>query len=176
MNGNNTNPTPLGFFAVALFAWMISMPYAGWFGTDQLNTGAAHGVMWVAALPLGIVAILEFLKGRNFYGLFFGGFASYAMIHVVSEGPGASDPFVGWLLLFFGAYFVFLWLSGLKEAKAAMLVFLGTAVTFLLHALDNLFGIGALELVGGYTGVITGLLALYTACGQASDGKLPATT
>jgi uncharacterized protein len=175
MNDRIANPAPLGFFALGVFAWVISLPFAGWFAMDQLDSDAASMALQMAGIPLGIVAILEFLRGRGFHGLFFGGFAAYAFTFAMREGPEAVPGYIGWLLLFFGLYFLFLFLAGMKEAKAAMLVFLGVAVTFLLHALGMMFGMEVLAMVAGYTGLATGLLALYTACGQIWPGKLPAT-
>jgi succinate-acetate transporter protein len=62
MNDRIANPAPLGFFALGVFAWVISLPFAGWFAMDQLDSDAASMALQMAGIPLGIVAILAWVS------------------------------------------------------------------------------------------------------------------
>jgi uncharacterized protein len=176
MSDRIANPAPLGFLSVAAFAFMISLYYAGWFGADQLDTMTFSAAMWVGSVPLGIVAILEFLRGQARNALFFGGFAAYISGYHMAEGVMSADGFIGWYLLLFTIYFAALWFSAIKEAKAVMLLFLALAATYLLHAAGRFTGLDVVTLLAGYTGLVTGALAVYVAAGQVMGGKLPATS
>ena len=73
---------------------------------------------------------------------------------------------MGWYLLVWGAFTFALWLASFALNRAVFLIFLALWVTFFLLGLSPLLGIPALFTLGGYTGLITALIAFYTAAAE----------
>jgi uncharacterized protein len=59
-----------------------------------------------------------------------------------------------------------MWLASFALNRAVFLVFLVLWITFFLLGLSPLLGIRALFTLGGYTGLITALLAFYLAAAE----------
>ncbi len=163
------NPAPLGLSGFALTTFLLSMINIGWF------TGANMPMVLACAFAFGGTAqfatgIMEMPRGNSFgtvafcgYGAFWWSFALF----VLFLSKGVTGAFVGWYLFLWGLFTMFMWVASLKKAKALMLVFLFLMATFYLLAIGAWAGADMINVIGGYFGLITAVLAFYLAAAES---------
>ncbi|HVB48900.1 MAG TPA: acetate uptake transporter [Burkholderiales bacterium] len=170
------NPAPLGLVGFGLTTVMLSLVNAG-----VLPQGGEQVVLPLAFAYGGLVqmiaGILEFRTGNTFgttaflsYGAFWWWFA----LLILGAGHGVLDlsksgGTVGVALLAWGVFTLYMWIPTFKLSKALWWVFLTLWVTFLLLGLGALLGVHGLSLLGGWLGLICGLLAMYTSFGLVTN-------
>ncbi|HTB45760.1 MAG TPA: acetate uptake transporter [Acetobacteraceae bacterium] len=162
------NPAPLGLSGFALTTWMLSMVNAGWF------TGASVPLVLASAFAFGGTAqfcagLMEMPRGNTFgfvafcsYGAFWWTFALFVQFFATKVPP----EFVGWWLVMWGVFTLFMWVGSLALNRAVQLVFLALWITFFLLGAADLFSMPALHVAGGYGGLITAVLAFYLAAAE----------
>ncbi len=162
------NPAPLGLTGFALTTWMLSLVNAGWF------TGASVPLVLASAFAFGGTAqfaagLMEMPRGNTFgfvafcaYGAFWWSFA--LLIEYFAAGVPAG--FVGWWLVMWGVFTLFMWVASLALNRALQAIFLALWVTFFLLGASDLFAIPALHVAGGYMGLVTAALAFYLAAAE----------
>jgi uncharacterized protein len=162
------NPAPLGLSGFALTTWMLSMVNAGWF------EGAAVPLVLASAFAFGGTAqffagLMEMPRGNTFgfvafcsYGAFWWTFALFVQFF----HAGVPGTFVGWWLLMWFVFTFFMWIGAFPLNRAVQLVFLTLWLAFLLLALHDLLGIGALGIAGGYVGLLCAISAFYLAAAE----------
>jgi hypothetical protein len=162
------NPAPLGLTGFALTTWMLSMVNAGWY------TGAAVPLVLASAFAFGGTAqfaagLMEMPRGNTFgfvafcaYGAFWWTFALFVQFFATNVPAG----FLGWWLVMWGVFTFYMWLGSLALNRALQAVFLALWVTFFLLGSADLFSLPALHRAGGYTGLITAVLAFYLAAAE----------
>jgi uncharacterized protein len=162
------NPAPLGLSGFALTTWMLSMVNAGWF------TGSGVPLVLASAFAFGGTAqfaagLLEMPRGNTFgfvafcsYGAFWWSFALLVQFYAASVPVG----FVGSWLLMWGVFTFYMWLASLALNRAVQSVFLALWITFFLLGAADLFAMPALHAAGGYTGLVTAMLAFYLAAAE----------
>ena len=132
------NPAPLGLSGFALTTWLLSMINAGWY------TGDAMGMVLVMAFAFGgtaqmIAGVMEMFKGNTFgftaftsYGAFWWAFALF-----VGYCHGSCPaPFVGWYLVVWGVFSLYLFVASLRKPFALMLIFLTLVPTSRIVAMS----------------------------------------
>ncbi len=164
------NPAPLGLSALALTTFVFSSAYAGLFG------GGGSIVLGLAFFYGGLVQLLaglqEFKAGNTFGATAFcsyGGFwlavgvtLTPAFNILASYGPSFHAA-LGYFLLGWTIFTLLIFLGALRSNLALILVFGFLLITFLLLTLAEL-GVGSgLGQAGGWFGIITALVAGYTA-------------
>jgi uncharacterized protein len=164
------NPAPLGLSALALTTFVFSSAYAGLFG------GGGSIVLGLAFFYGGLVQLLaglqEFKAGNTFGATAFcsyGGFwlavgvtLTPAFNILASYGPSFHTA-LGYFLLGWTIFTLLIFLGALRSNLALILVFGFLLITFLLLTLAEL-GVGSgLGQAGGWFGIITALVAGYTA-------------
>lgn len=170
-----TITTTVGFMCLGLMIWMLSMSSAGWFDRVYPD-GVATLMLFVV---LGIIAILAFVEHRTLDAvIFFGGAGLFGAVHVMYAGAGAitvTQPmhYSGWFDFIWAVFFFYVWLAALKADTVRMLFLLGLWLTGLAFALSG-WGLGhILEVIGGYIGLATAILALIVSAsaitGRGSD-------
>jgi len=166
------NPAPLGLAAFALTTFVLSASNAGWYtGGTTIVIGLAF---FYGGLGQVIAGLWEFRNGNTFAGAAFSSYGGFwlAFGWMLQNKQVINDPALGYVLLAWGI-FTFLWFLGtLRTNLALMGVFLFLTLTFFALALFFL-GVGSSWLqVGGYLGLITAVLAWYTAlAGMLDAGK-----
>ncbi len=162
------NPAPLGLTGFALTTWMLSMVNAGWF------TGTSVPLVLASALAFGGTAqfaagLMEMPRGNTFgfvafcaYGAFWWSFALLVEFFATNVPPS----FVGWWLVMWGVFTLFMWVASLALNRALQAIFLALWITFFLLGAADLFTVPVLHQAGGYTGLITAVLAFYLAAAE----------
>ncbi|HTI13747.1 MAG TPA: acetate uptake transporter [Dictyobacter sp.] len=157
-----TNPAPLGLSAFALTTFVLSAANAQWFTGSEIVIGLA---LFYGGLGQLLAGMWEFRMGNTFGGTAFTSYGSFWMavavmlqFKLIPNDLALGFFFLGWAI-FTGMMF----LGTLRSTLALMGVFLFLFLTFLALALGALLGIGALTVLGGYLGILTALIAWYTA-------------
>jgi succinate-acetate transporter protein len=167
------NPGPLGLCAFALTTFVLSSINAGWF-----NAGATTVVLGLALFYGGAAqfaaGMWEFKTGNTFgataftsYGAFW---LSFGAILLPGTGildalvkAGVVDQALGLYLLAWGIFTAIMFIGTLRNNFALIGVFGFLTLTFLSLAIGHLSGTSGLLTLGGYLGIVTAILAWYTA-------------
>ncbi|MBP2250222.1 succinate-acetate transporter protein [Halarchaeum solikamskense] len=163
-NTDTANPGPLGLVAFGLTTVLLSLVNGG------ILPSAGEPVVLPLALAFGgtcqfFAGLLEYREGNTFgYTAFcsYGAFWWWFGLLVLFAGNGwlsVNATAVGAALLLWGLFTAYMWVATFKLNWALWSVFLTLTITFLLLGFGDL-GFGTAT-IGGYVGVLTGLLAMY---------------
>lgn len=159
----HANPAPLGLAAFALTTFVLSASNAGWFaGGTTVVIGLAFFYGGLAQLLAGMWA---FRAGNTFSAAAFSSYGGFwlAFAWMVQNKDVPNDTALGFFLLAWGI-FTLLWLLATLRTNLALIgVFLFLTLTFFALAIGALGGGTVWTEIGGYLGVITALIAWYTA-------------
>ncbi|MFB6140756.1 MAG: acetate uptake transporter [Halosimplex sp.] len=170
---DTANPAPLGLVGFGLTTVLLSLVNA------QLLPAGGEPVVIPLAIAYGgtiqlFAGLLEYREGNTFgttafcsYGAFWWWFALLLLL----GGNGWLDladagTTIGVGLILWGVFTTYMWIATFRLNWALWAVFLTLAVTFYLLGLGDLLGISALGVAGGYVGILTGALAMYTSFGE----------
>lgn len=175
MSSKSVITKSVGYFAIALSAWMSGMVVAGWFAPEA---GLAQSVVFAsaAAVLLAILAILSFVEGKWLDAIIFFTVAVLTrtdtiMIHAMAMGHYTSSMADrGWYDLIVAIFVFFVWLGALKSGWPRMIFLLATWLMALLEAIAGFGGgILILDTIAGYLGLISAIAALYYAAASVSN-------
>lgn len=154
------NPAPLGLCAFALTTFVLSAANAKLFTGDQIVLGLA---LFYGGLAQLLAGMWEFRTGNTFgatafssYGAFWMAFAATVQFKLVADPQALGFFLIGWTV-FTGIMF----LASFRTSIALIVLFLFLFLTFLVLALGA-FGVNVGTL-GGWLGIITAIIAWYTA-------------
>jgi succinate-acetate transporter protein len=164
------NPGPLGLCGFALTTFFLSLVNAN----ILTGKGDVFVVVGLAVFYGGIAqfaaGMWEFRSGNTFgatafssYGAFW---LSFAALLLPVFGAGAvvgSQTAIGYYLLGWTIFTGIMMLGSFRTNGATALVFIALFVTFLLLAIGNLGANSNIVHIGGYVGLVTAVLAWYTA-------------
>ena len=181
------DPAPLGLAAFALTTFLLSAVNAGWAknstGSDWLGYAFAYG-----GLCQLLAGMWEFRNRNVFgstafstYGGFWIGLGLWAVLvapHALSASAAGKD--LGWILLAFAIFNLYMLIISTQVNMAVFLVFLTLELTEIFLFLGNFTtkvpalppdpSSSGLIVVGGYIGVITSLVAWYTSAAGVLNG------
>lgn len=164
--GEIANPAPLGLAGFGMTTVILSFINAG------IITAEAMGVVLALAVAYGggaqlLAGMWEFRKGNTFAATAFSSFGafwlSFYLIETADHTPAAVG--VALYLLMWGVFTFYLWIGTFYLNRALFFVFLTLWITFLFLALGD-FGIDGMGVVGGWIGLLCGLIALYTSAAE----------
>jgi succinate-acetate transporter protein len=175
------NPGPLGLSAFALTTFVLSSVNAGWFpGATSVVIGLALFYGGIAQLCAGM---WEFKTGNTFGATAFSSYGAFwlAIGFTLLPGSGIAAELVkagvlpqalGLFLLGWTIFTAIMFIGTLRSNVALIAVFAVLTLTFLCLAIGNLTGSSTFVTLGGWLGVITAILAWYTAlAGLLSSSK-----
>ncbi len=156
------NPAPLGLCAFALTTFVLSAANAGLFTGAAVVVGLAFFYGGLAQLLAGM---WEFRGGNTFGATAFssyGGFwLAFGMMLLFKLIP--NDTALGFFLLGWAIFTGLMFLGTLRTNLALMGVFLFLFLTFLALAIGALGAGPSFSVIGGWLGIITAIIAWYTA-------------
>ena len=163
-----SNPAPLGLAGFAFTTWMLSMINAGWFSGDGMGDVLALAFAYGGTAQI-IAGVLEYPRGNTFgttafisYGAFWWSFALFIAFFAAKVPAG----FLGWYLFVWGVFTFYMWIGSLRTSRAVQLVLLALWITYLLLAIGEWSGAVMITRIGGYTGLITAVLAFYASAAE----------
>ncbi len=160
------NPAPLGLSAFALTTFLLSSTNAG------LILPAVTGALAVIATALfygGIAQILaamwEFRNGNTFAATAFTSYGAFwlAVGYSIQNKLILSPTAFGYFLLGWTIFTGIMLLGSLRINWALIAVFAALFLTFLSLTVAELGGGSTFGILGGWLGILTALLAWYTA-------------
>jgi len=163
------NPAPLGLVAFGLTTVILSLINAG-----ILPKGGEPVVLPLAFAFGGLIQMLagamEFRTGNTFgmvaflsYGAFWWWFSlllllgGHGVLDLTQAGSTIAATLIAW-----GVFTLGMWIGTFPQVRALWLVFLTLATTFFLLGFGALLGVHGVTQAGGYVGLLSGLLAMYT--------------
>lgn len=163
------NPAPLGLVGFGLTTVVLSLINAG-----VLPVGGEQVVLPLAFAFGGLVQVIagmmEFRTGNTFgtvaflsYGAFWWWFALLVTLgsHGIFDLSHAAST-IGVTLIGWGVFTFAMWISTFRLSKALWLIFFTLWITFFLLGFGDLLGMHGLNRMGGFVGLLCGLLAMYT--------------
>jgi succinate-acetate transporter protein len=176
------NPGPLGLCGFALTTFFLSSVNAGILtgkGDILVVIGLAVFYGGIAQFAAGM---WEFRSGNTFgataftsYGAFWLSFAALLLPGFAAAIAGASTSAIGFYLLGWAIFTGIMMLGSFRTNGATALVFIALFITFLVLAIGWLNGSGGapnsnIIHIGGYVGIVTAILAWYTALAGVLSG------
>jgi succinate-acetate transporter protein len=165
------NPAPLGLCAFALTTFVLSAANANLFVGSTMVIGLA---LFYGGLVQLLAGMWEFKAGNTFGATAFSSYAGFwmALGLALLFKLIPNDSALGFFLLGWTIFTGIMFLGTLRTNLALMAVFLVLFLTFLALAIGTLGGSSTLVVVGGWLGIITSILAWYTAlAGLLASGK-----
>ncbi len=163
------NPAALGLIGFGMTTVLLSLINAG------VLPGGGTSVVIPLAIAFGgtiqlLAGMFEFKNGNTFgtvafssYGAFWWWFALLLIFgHTGVVDLKTAGSTIAVTLLAWGVFTMYMWVSTFRTTMALQLVFLTLWITFYLLGLGDLFHVRVLTLIGGWIGLICGLLACYT--------------
>ncbi len=173
------NPGPLGLCGFALTTFVLSCVNAGFFKANETAVVIGLAVFYggIAQLAAGM---WEFRTGNSFgataftsYGAFWLSFAALLIPGFgvgLGSASGPTDTGVGLYLLGWTIFTGIMLIGTFRVNGALILVFAALFITFLLLALGALNASKSMTQLGGYLGIVTAILAWYTALAGILSG------
>ena len=162
LNNRCVTTSTVGYMALALTGWMLSMTAAGWYDHFYL---AGTSLMLPFALLLAIIGILAYLHGRSLDSIAFFAFAALftaahtAMASMTGTTIAAPMSYVGWFWILWTVFFAYVWLGSFRAELPRQLFLLGISLTFLAKAIYGWTDLRIFELISGYLGLISSIIA-----------------
>jgi len=159
LNNRCVTTSTVGYMALALTGWMLSMTAAGWYDHYYL---AGTSLMLPFALLLAIAGILAYLHGRSLDSIAFFAFAAlFTSAHTTMASMALAAPmsYIGWYWIVWTVFFAYMWLGSFRAELPRQLFLLGISLTFLAKAIYGWTDMRALELISGYLGLISSVIA-----------------
>ena len=169
------NPAPLGLAGFGVTTLMLSVMNA-----NLVSFGKELPVVFAMAFAYGGLAQLlagmwEFRSGNTFGAVAFTSFGAFWIsffflgqfdLKLITGGAAAVDSALGLYLWSWGIFTGMMFLCSFAGPRAVQAVFLLLTITFILLGIGNAGGTSGIIHAGGYFGIATAAVALYTACGE----------
>lgn len=167
------NPAPLGLSAFALTTFVLSSANANLFSGAGIVIGLA---LFYGGLVQLLAGMWEFKQGNTFgatafssYGGFWLAVGASLQLHLIPNDTAFGFFFLGWTI------FTAIMLIGTLRSNFALIgVFFFLFLTFLALTIGELGGGSTFGVIGGWLGIITAIVAWYTAlAGLLTTVKAP---
>ena len=169
----NANPAPLGLLGFGMTTVLLNLHNAGIIPLSAVIVAMGFALGGAAQI---IAGIMEFKNNNLFgataftaYGLFWW---SLIFIWWNPSGSAAADPMsMGFYLLLWGVFTLFMSIGTLKHNRATQVVFFSLTALFFLLSIGDFTGIGAVTLLAGFVGIFCGSSAIYTSLAQIVNNE-----
>ena len=160
------NPAPLGLIGFGMTTILLNEHNAGIFGLSVVIVAMGFAVGGLAQI---IAGVFELKQGNTFGGTAFTayGFFWWSLVFIwlnPGEKVDAADSrSMGFYLLLWGIFTLFMFICTLRHNRAIQVVFLTLMILFFGLALGDFTGIEVITKAAGVIGIICGASAFYTA-------------
>ena len=176
LDAKHANPGPLGLLGFGMTTVLLNLHNAG-----LLPLSIAIVAMGIALGGLAqiIAGIFEMKQGNTFagtaftaYGLFWWSLVLIWVNPFTEAGvEAASKIAMGYYLLLWGIFTLFMFIGTLKHNRATQVVFGSLTVLFFLLAIGDFTHIELITKIAGFEGIFCGLSAIYSAMGQILNAE-----
>ncbi|MFW5501212.1 MULTISPECIES: acetate uptake transporter [unclassified Maridesulfovibrio] len=170
MESKLANPAPLGLMGFGMTTILLNIHNAGFFPISSMILAMGFFYGGIAQV---IAGVMEFKKGNTFgttaftsYGLFW--LTLVALIVMPKMGLAEPTPhaFMGWYLLLWGIFTLFMFIGTLKGNKVLQFIFFSLTVLFFLLAVRDFTGSHFIGTIAGWEGIVCGASAFYLAMAE----------
>jgi len=168
------NPGPLGLLGFGMTTILLNLANSGIIGLSIMIVAMGFALGGLAQI---IAGIFEMRQGNTFGGTAFTAYGLFWWsLDIILLNPGdKADPAdgkaMGFYLLLWCIFTLFMYIGTLKHNRATQVVFLSLTILFLGLALANFTGIGVIDKISGVIGIFCGASAVYNAMGQVLKGE-----
>ncbi|MDR0551989.1 MAG: acetate uptake transporter [Spirochaetaceae bacterium] len=170
----NANPAPLGLLGFGMTTVLLNLHNAGVIELSAVIVAMGLALGGAAQLIAGVT---EFKLGNTFggtafcsYGLFWWSLCLIWLRPFGSIAP-ADGAAMGFYLLLWGIFTLFMFIGTLKHNRATQTVFGSLTVLFFLLAIADFSENHTLKTIAGIEGLLCGLSAIYSALAQIVNGE-----
>ncbi len=170
MESKLANPAPLGLMGFGMTTILLNIHNAGFFPISSMVL--AMGIFYGGIAQI-IAGIREFKKGNTFgttaftsYGLFWLTLVALIVMPKLGWAGGTPHAFMGWYLLLWGVFTLFMFVGTLKSNKALQFIFFTLTLLFFLLAAKDFTGNSAIGTFAGWEGIVCGASAFYLAMAE----------
>ncbi len=170
MESKLANPAPLGLMGFGMTTVLLNIHNAGFFPISAMIL--AMGVFFGGMAQI-IAGIMEFKKGNTFgttaftsYGLFWLTLVALIIMPKLGFAEATPDAYMGWYLVMWGIFTLFMFLGALKGNKVIRFVFFSLTLLFFLLAVRDFTGNEAIGVLAGWEGIVCGASAIYLAMAE----------
>ena len=179
MSEHNTkvaNPGPLGLLGFGMTTVLLNLHNSGMLPLSIVIVAMGIALGGLAQILAGI---REMRQGNTFagtaftaYGLFWWSLVLIWVNPFTDSGlESASKVAMGYYLLLWGLFTLFMFIGTLKHNRATQVVFGSLTILFMMLALGDFTGNHGITTVAGYVGIFCGLSAIYSAMGQILNAE-----
>ncbi len=172
------NPGPLGLLGFGMTTVLLNLHNAGIMPLSIVIVAMGFALGGAAQI---IAGIMEFKKNNVFgataftaYGFFWWSLI-LIWINPFDGIKGADDKSMGFYLLLWGIFTLFMFIGTLKHNRASQVVFLSLTVLFFLLSIGDFTGISAIKTLAGYVGIFCGASAIYNSMAQIINNEFKKT-
>ena len=167
------NPAPLGLLGFGMTTVLLNLHNAGLIPLSAVIVAMGFALGGAAQIVAGL---MEF-KNNNLFGataFTAYGFFWWSLIFIWCNpfANAAADPAsMGWYLLLWGVFTLFMSIGTLKHNRATQVVFFSLTLLFFLLAIGDFTGVGAITTLAGVIGVFCGGSAMYASLAQVVNNE-----
>jgi len=168
------NPAPLGLLGFGMTTVLLNLHNADIISMSSviLSMGIFYG-----GLAQVMTGLMEWKKGNTFgttaftsYGLFWFSLVGLLVLPMMGIGEPTEKAAMGFYLLLWGVFTVFMFIGTLRMNRATQFVFASLALLFFVLALGDFTGVSTITVAGGLIGLVCGSSAIYTALATVLNG------
>jgi uncharacterized protein len=167
------DPGPLGLAAFALTTFLLSAANAHWTSGNSAGTAFLGYALAYGGIVQLLAGMWEFRRGNVFASTAFSSYGAFwigLFVWIRVTGTASTGHDLGWILLAFAIFNLYMLLMATQINVAVFGVFLFLQLTEIFLAIGNFSSSVGLSQVGGYLGLITALVAWYTSAAGLSAG------
>jgi hypothetical protein len=163
-NTQIANPAPLGLAGFGLTTVLLSLINAGVLTDEAMGMVLGLAIIYGGGAQM-LAGMWEFRTGNTFGATAFTSYGAFWISFYLLVTFGASEAGTATYLFMWGVFTFYLWIGTFYLNRALFFVFLTLWITFILLALGD-WGMSAMGTLGGWLGLICGLIALYTSAAE----------
>jgi len=174
MNDKKTaNPAPLGLLGFGMTTVLLNLHNAGIIELSVVIVAMGFALGGFCQI---IAGIMEFKAGNTFGATAFTAYGAFwwSLIFIWCNpfGNAAADSAsMGWYLLLWGIFTLFMAIGTLKHNRASQVVFFSLALLFFLLSAGDFTEIELIKKIAGYVGIFCGFSAIYSSMGQILNNE-----
>lgn len=163
------NPAPLGLLGFGMTTCLLNIHNAGFIPLSIVIVAMGFALGGAAQI---IAGIMEFIKGNTFGATAFTsyGFFWWSLIIIwikpFKSIEAADEKSMGFYLLLWGIFTLFMFIGTLKHNVISQIVFGTLTILFFLLAAANFTGSHTIHTIAGFVGIVCGASAIYSSMAQ----------
>ncbi len=168
------NPGPLGLLGFGMTTVLLNLHNAGLLPLSIVIVAMGIALGGLAQI---IAGIRELCQGNTFAGTAFTAYGLFwwslvlIWVNPFDGIEAGSKVAMGYYLLLWGIFTLFMFIGTLKHNRATQVVFGSLTILFILLALGDFTGNHTITTIAGFEGIFCGLSAIYSAMGQILNAE-----